>query len=127
MPQASETQSLRSRTQSGGSIPKSRTSESRSESFRRIDSGKLNGEIQDGESETASLTNDWNPVINHEAHFNNDESLEDHSVATTPERPSYAFDSNSVILRSDNAAIRAQKMSTASELDINEGGFWKIL
>ena len=103
-PETSEDQtSLRFRTRSGSSLPQNHASTDN------------NGEKYQCEmSETASLTHDWNPaLIGHDGgHFVHDDSLDDaNGTAQSPDRESsrnnsYAFDSNSVILRSDNLIQR---------------------
>ena len=97
-----ETQSLRLRTRSGGSLPKNQ-----SESSLRAEPEKEICEM----SETASLNHDWNPaILTHSTQ--NFESGQNDSLNTSgdpsvglqsPERiaQNFNFDSNSVILRND--------------------------
>lgn len=87
-------QNLRLRTQSGGSY----------KGTKSVDTQSLQICHPDGvESETASLTHDWNPAINHqEASDSFDESLlSSRNGFTRPDDVSCRFDSNSVILRND--------------------------
>ena len=98
--------SLRSRTQSetSGPLPKNQSNDSFKPNDLEIDQLKI--DQSDLQSETASLSHDWNPaLINHEPNFNQDDSLEDQSMAQSPDRDdlrhAYTFDTNSVILRND--------------------------